>query len=195
MDRYLSEAQKQVLMSSLTAWRHVFRGRWAILIYYWAAMAQRQTNSTRMIRDITAASRLETPLRRATGRQNILRSPATRFIQEARVSCSRCIHPTSSLRAGDLCQPPALQNWAACQGAALVENNTLGNLQNILPYHELAKKFGIELRHPLWDHRILEFVLQLPAEQTYQPALKKSSCVTPCGVLPARLLSEEKYIQ
>ncbi len=45
--------------------------------------------------------------------------------------------------------------------------------QNILPYHKLAQKFGIEFRHPFGDHRILEFALQLPSEQTYRAGTQK----------------------
>ena len=59
------------------------------------------------------------------------------------------------------------------------------NLQNILQFHKLAQKFGIEMRHPLWDHRILEFALQLPAEQTYQAGTHKIILRNAmCGVLP-----------
>lgn len=49
----------------------------------------------------------------------------------------------------------------------------LGNPQNLIRYSVLASHFGIELRHPLYDHRIVEFALSLPADQTYRAGTQK----------------------
>ncbi|MGE5777167.1 MAG: asparagine synthase-related protein [Chloroflexota bacterium] len=46
-------------------------------------------------------------------------------------------------------------------------------IQNLVQYQKLARHFGIELRHPFSDHRVLEFALSLPSEQTYRAGMHK----------------------
>ncbi|MBN2117195.1 MAG: hypothetical protein JW730_11520 [Anaerolineales bacterium] len=70
-----------------------------------------------------------------------------------------------------------------------------GSLQNILQFHKFAQRLGIEMRHPLWDHRILEFVLQLPAEQTYQSGTQKIVLRNAMrGILPDKVVELRKKI-
>ncbi len=70
-----------------------------------------------------------------------------------------------------------------------------GGLQNILQFHKLAQKFDIEMRHPLWDHRVLEFALQLPAEQTYQAGTQKNILRNAMrDVLPDKIVELRKKI-
>jgi asparagine synthetase B (glutamine-hydrolysing) len=61
--------------------------------------------------------------------------------------------------------PARVERWRQISYAA--------GAQNLNGYQKLARHFGIELRHPLFDHRVLEFALSLPAEQTYRGGMHK----------------------
>lgn len=40
-------------------------------------------------------------------------------------------------------------------------------------YDKIASGFHVELRHPLWDHRLIEFALSLPSDQIYHAGYAK----------------------
>lgn len=67
--------------------------------------------------------------------------------------------------------------------------------QNIVRYQKLAYHFGIELRHPFSDHRVLEFALSLPAEQTHRAGIHKYILRNAMrGLLPADVVNLRQKI-
>lgn len=70
-----------------------------------------------------------------------------------------------------------------------------GPLQVLLNFQQWAGRFEVELRHPLYDHRILEFSLRLPAEQTYHAGMQKYILRNAMrGVLPESVVELRRKI-
>jgi asparagine synthase (glutamine-hydrolysing) len=95
-------------------------------------------------------------------------------------------------------------NLARRQARRWMLPGRLGRLRMLshpsLPYsveavNRHAEDFGIEYRHPLLDHRLIEFALSLPTDQTFRAGQRKVILRNAMrGLLPAEVLSQEAKV-
>lgn len=70
-----------------------------------------------------------------------------------------------------------------------------GTAQALSCYQELADYFEIQFCHPLYDHRIIEFALSLPSEQTYHAGIQKYIVRNSMkGILPDNVIELKRKI-